>query len=174
MAGLVATEMMIAGYIGVARNVYALVHGLTPAADMGWGNSWQTNIDGACGEMFVAKTLGMHWCPLIGDIRADDVGPYQVRTNGSRKWTDTILRPASETCKGDYPDRPYIAVLALAVPSEFEIMGWIWGRDGMAEQWLRKGSETDKRPPAYFVPRAALRPMSELPTVEQTLAERAP
>lgn len=155
---------MIASYIGAARNVYAIARNLVPGAGVGMVDTWTVNVEGAQGELAVAKLLDIYWCPRIGDTKADDVGPYQVRTNCSRKWTDTVLRPK------DRDDRIFIGVLALD-PPEFEIMGWIWAHEAKQEQWLSNGAEG--RPKCWFVPRPALKPMERLPTVAQLIAEAA-
>lgn len=171
MIRLTSTELMIAGYVGCGRYVSALAKNWQHAHGAGPDDAWTKNIEGAAGELAVAKALGIYWLPVIGNPDADDVGPYQVRTNNSRRFDDTILRPASETYKGDRPDRVFIGVLSFT--PDYEIMGWIWGRDGMQERWLRKGSENDTRPAAYFVPRQALNSMETLPSVAELLAEEA-
>lgn len=148
-----ATELMVAAYIGSARNVQSTLGGAKPSAGMSMSNSWTANIEGAQGEMAVAKYLGRYWVPKVGDRYNGDVGPYEVRTNGSRKHDDTCLRP------DDFDDRVYIGVLSFM--PEFEIIGWIWGRDGMAERWLRDGERG--RPKCFYVPRSALQPLELLP-----------
>ena len=150
---LTTSELMVAAYVGSARNVQSLMQGWTPAAGVGLCNTWTPNIEGAAGEMAVAKGLGMYWRPIIGDNHSDDVGPYQVRTNVSRKHDDLCLRPR------DRIDRVFIGVLSFL--PEFEIVGWITGGDGKQDCWLRDGSAD--RPQCYYVPRAALAPMSSLP-----------
>lgn len=162
MIRLNSTELMVAAYLGSGRNVYAM-NRLTPGAGQRHAD-WAADIEGAAGELAVAKALGIFWLPQIGDYKAEgDVGPYQVRCNMSRRLDDTILRP------GDKPDAVYIGVLSLL--PDVDVMGWIWGRDGMSEQYLRDGAPG--RPPCFFVPRAALRPLSELPTISELMREAA-
>lgn len=146
-------EVLTAAYIGTMRNVQSLRGNWTPGADVGVDNSWTPNIEGAAGEMAVAKYLGMYWSGAVGDPQADDVGPFQVRTNASRKYDDLILRPR------DKPERIYISVLSFL--PQFTICGWIGGAEGKQEKWLRDG--TAGRPPCFFVPRTSLKPMSLLP-----------
>jgi hypothetical protein len=150
---LSSTELMVMAYIGCARNVQSLFKERTPGAGVGDANSWTLNVEGAGGEMATAKALNIYWLPVIGDIRADDVGPYQVRTNISRKYDDLCLRP------GDRDDRIFIGVLSF-VP-EFVICGWILAGEGKKQEWLRDGAPD--RPPCYYVPRKALAPMETLP-----------
>lgn len=141
-------EVLLAANVGVLRNVQSLKLG---RKRIGNDDTWDCNIEGACGEMAVAKNFGNFWSGAIGNIDADDVGTYQVKTNTSRKWDDLILR------KWNKPDRIYIGVLSF-LPS-FTITGWIYGEEGMQEKYYRDG-----RPgmPAYFVPRSVLRPLDTL------------
>lgn len=151
---LTTTELMVAGYIGTARNVQSsVVVGRDPGVGLRQDDNWTKNIEGAAGEMAVAKLLGIYWMPRIGDIQADDVGPYQVRTNASRRLDDMALHDK------DRDDRAFISVLSF-VP-DFHILGWIMAKDGKQASWSRVG--TPGRPPCYFVPRSALHPMSDLP-----------
>jgi hypothetical protein len=153
---LTQTELMVAAYVGSGRNVQCLTREYTPGAGVGVVNTWTPNIEGAGGEMATAKALGIYYEPIIGNLHADDVGPYQVRTNMSRRYDDTCLRPR------DKPDRVYIGVLSFC--PEFELIGWIWGVDGKLDEWLRPGDPG--RPPCFYVPRKKLLPMRELPTPE--------
>ncbi len=160
---LTATEMMVAAYVGAARNVQSLTQEWRPAAGVGVANTWTPNIEGAAGELAVAKALGIYWQPIIGNNHADDVGPYQVRTNISRKYDDLCLRPK------DREDRIFISVLSF-MPT-MEIVGWIEGSEGKRERWLRDGSAD--RPKCFYVPRNALRPMADLPMREREAKRRA-
>jgi hypothetical protein len=147
------TEVLVAASVGCMRNVQCLRGKWQPGAAQGLHNTWTPNIEGAAGEAAVAKHLDLFWCGAVGDVKADDVGSYQVRTNTSRKLDDLILRPQ------DRDDRIYISVLSFL--PEFIICGWITGADGKQAEWLRNGSSD--RPPCYFVPRSALHPLATLP-----------
>lgn len=158
------TEMMVASYVGSARNVQSLKQNWEPAAGVGTSNTWTPNVEGAAGEMAVAKALGVYWQPIVGNNLADDVGPYQVRTNISRKHDDLCLRPK------DRADRIYISVLSFA--PEFHILGWIDGESGKDQKWYRDG--TIGRPKCFYVPKDALRAMRDLSIVKaSSLAEAA-
>lgn len=150
-------EMLIAAHVGSMRNVQSMKLGRGRIASVthqfgGMDFAWSSNIEGAAGEMVVAKHLDRYWAGAIGDIHADDVGPYQVKTNTSRKWDDLIIR------KWNKPERVYISVLSF-VPS-FVITGWIWGADVMKDEYYREGT---LGMPAYFIPRSLLKKMSDLP-----------
>jgi hypothetical protein len=163
-------EMLLAANVGVMRNVQNLKLGqgridgqarqlggmdYTQARQFGGMDyTWSTHIEGAAGEMAVAKYLGRFWSGAIGFIKADDVGPYQVKTNTSRKWDDLILREWND------PAKIYISVLSF-VP-KFVIAGWVLGSEGMKKEFHREGTPGM---PAYFVPRLSLHPMSDLPAL---------
>ena len=153
-------EVMIGASVGTMRKVHAMKAGLGSADGHNQGD-WNSEIDGACGELAVAKWLGLYWSGTVGETKAPDVGPYEVRTNGSRKYTDTILRPRKV-----HGDRVYIAVLGFL--PVFEIIGWIYARDGMQPQWFRNGSPD--RPKAWFVPQTALLPLDMLPPDPKAIA----
>lgn len=110
---------------------------------------WTAHIEGACGELVVAKALNRHWSGNIGDLEADDVGPYQVRTT-------TYIGPNAKTRihKGDADHKRFVGVSGR-MPN-YEILGWIVARDGKREEWW--DDPTHENRPAYFVPRTALNP----------------
>jgi hypothetical protein len=159
-------EMLIAANIGCMRNVQSLKLGRTRTDALthpfgGMDYAWSSNIEGAAGEMAVAKHLGLFWSGNVGDLGSDDVAGYQVKTNTSRKWDDLILR------KRNRPDRVYISVLSFIAPApgvaKFIITGWINGVDAMQEKYWREGLPGM---PAFFVPRSVLQPLDTLPPVD--------
>lgn len=146
-------EILLAASVGSMRNVQSLKCGRNPGNGCGVDNTWTLNIEGAAGEMAVAKYAGAFWSGAIGDLAASDVtGPrYQVKTNTSRRYDDLILRQSD-------PDE-FQYVLVLSFLPDFVICGWLYGHEGKQTQWLRDG--TPGRP-AFFVPRAVLRPIDQL------------
>jgi hypothetical protein len=145
-------EVVVAAQVGCMRNIQSLRANRPPGNGLGVDNTWTVNIEGAAGEMAAAKHLGVFWSGAIGDLKADDAGPYQVKTNTSRKFDDLILRHT------DADDRYYLLVLSFL--PEFELCGWIYGKDGKQAKWLRDGTPGRT---AFFVPRAALHPLHSLP-----------
>lgn len=114
-------------------------------------DGWGCHIEGACGELAVAKCLNKFWSGQIGDIKAGDVGDVEVRTTVADN-NRLIIHP------GDPDHRPFI--LVIGKPRTYRIAGWIMGRDGKRPEYW-----TDPKTgrPAFFVPQAALRPIAELP-----------
>jgi hypothetical protein len=105
---------------------------------------WQYHIEGALGELAFAKFIGAFWSGSMGDLRADDVQTWQVRTR-SLHYGQLILHPH------DPDDRRFVLVRGV-VPA-FTIVGWILGADGKRpEFWADPAGGR----PAFFVPETAL------------------
>jgi|ERR1700677_1913020 len=148
---LVAAEMTIAAMVGVMRQVTNLRDGRKDAHGASLSGGWQIHIEGACSEYAVAKYLGLFWNGNLGNLKADDVGPFQVRSTEHANGR-LILH------KGDPGDRLYVLVTGRC-PS-YVLQGWISGADGQNEEYW---TDPQGGRPAYFVPTKALRPMSEFP-----------
>lgn len=116
------------------------------------GDGWSEHIEGACGECATAKHLGVYWDGGVNTFSSPDVGKYHVRTR-SRHDYELIVRPES-----DKDEDIFICVTGRC--PEYRIRGWIAAKDAKKPEYLR---EHGGRPPAFFVPHSALRPMSELP-----------
>lgn len=146
-------DILAAAYVGLLRQYTAAMNNRAGVGGQPYENGWSNHIEGALGEFVVAKYLGVFWKPNIGVLDDDDVGPYQVRTNSSRKGEDLAIRPK------DKPHRVYISVLSLL--PEFIICGWVYGHEGKRDEYIGPGSAG--RPPLFWVPRKMLHPMAELP-----------
>lgn len=115
------------------------------------GDAWAVHIEGACGEMAVAKLLNRYWCGNLGDLDAADVGKLQVRTRSKHSY-ELILHPA------DADEDAWILVTGIA--PEYRVHGWVTGVEGKKEEYWKDPAGGR---PAFFVPQDALRPMGELP-----------
>ena len=147
-------EITLGAHVGIMRNVHRKRADMRNDTQRPERNAWTGEIEGAQAELAVAQHLGVFWSGTVGKPGAPhDVGTYQVRCNSSRRWDDTLLRPE------DKPDRVYISVLSFM--PEFHIIGWVWGADGMREEWLHRGDPD--RPPCYFVPRDRIQLLKTLP-----------
>lgn len=114
------------------------------------GLGWSEHIEGACGEMALAKCLGIYWDGSVNSFKSEDLPGIQIKTR-SREDYELIVRPA------DSRESAYVLVTGKC-PS-YEIKGWIRGDDAMKDEWLQSHGG---RPPAYFVPHLALRPLGTL------------
>lgn len=115
------------------------------------GSGWNEHIEGACGELAVAKALNIYWAGGIDTFSKPDIGAnLQVRTRSKDNY-DLIVRP-----KDSDED---IFILVTGKCPKYRIRGFVKGADAKQPQWLQ---DYGGRPPAYFIPPNHLRPLSEL------------
>lgn len=113
----------------------------------GLENAWQNDIEGACGELALAKALGLFWSD--GEFQGDDAGHYQVRTT-RREDGHLIIYTTDDDAK------QYVLVVGCA--GTYRIAGWCFGRDAKPYP-DGKGQRNNS---SHWVPQSALRPMAEL------------
>jgi len=141
---LTPAEMLIAAQVGIQRQVQNLKNGAKPAYGAGRDNDWQLNIEGALGEMALAKFLGVYWDGK-GEMRDPDVGNVDVRTT-PKPNNRLILHTA------DPDDRRFY--LLTGYNGEYIVRGSIMGWEGKHDKyWTDPGTGR----PAYFVPQQALK-----------------
>ena len=104
---------------------------------------WQAHIEGALGEMALAKHLRIYW-PGKGELTDPDVGPLEVRTT-PYEHGKLILHPSD----GD----DSIFWLLTGFNGTYNVRGWISGRDGKRDIYW---SDPVGGRPAFFVPQDAL------------------
>lgn len=149
---LTLAEVAMASEIGRLRQLAALKakradqHGFT-------GEGWSEHIEGACGELAVAKALGRYWDGSINTFQADDLPGLQVRTRSAHHY-DLLVRPQ------DKDTALWIHVTGRC--PTYVVHGWLPGHEAKRPEYLQTHGG---RPPAYFVPASALRPLTELPGV---------
>jgi len=150
---LAPNEMTTAALVGASRALESKTRGLKDRHGFS-GGCWETQIEGAAGEMAAAKAMGLYWDGSVNAFRKPDLPGIQVRTRSQHGY-DLIVRP------DDSPDDLY--VLVTGKMPEYQIHGWIRGSDAMQDRWLKEHGD---RPPAYFVPQDALQPIETLPPRE--------
>ena len=150
---LTGFELFQAAMVGAKRYIESLRMDLPqrPGFRPGEVNRMDVDFEGACGELAVAKALGMYWGGTVNTFQSGgDLGNgIEVRTT---RFHCLIIRPK------DKDDVPYVLVKGQA--PHYEIAGWMLGRDGKQEKYLK--TFDPEKPPAYFVPRKDLRPIEEL------------
>lgn len=145
-------EMNMGARGGVDRNIDGIFSNRQHAHGAALDCAWQNNIEGALGEVAFAKWSGIYWSGNFRDLRADDVGDFQVRTADNHR-KKLILHP---------PDRDNrIFVLLTGIAPRFYIRGWIEGRDGKLQRYW--GDPTGQNRFAFWVPVADLYPMADCP-----------
>lgn len=123
-------------------------------------NRWDDEIEGASGEVAVAKAFGMYWDGSVNNFHnRPDLGPHEVRTT-------TLSDGSLIYRRHEPPDLKYILVVGRS--PVYTIIGWLTGHEAMAnDQWLRNPGG---RRPAWFVPQHALHPVhAATPTVLEQL-----
>jgi hypothetical protein len=113
--------------------------------------AWSNHIEGACGELAVAKLLNIYWPASVDTfLEVPDVGCLEVRTRRQDTY-DLLVRDQ------DSDDRIYVHVTGV-IPV-FTVWGWMWGGEAKHDRWKRSYAE---RPDAYFIPSKHLKPMRKL------------
>ena len=143
-------EVLLAAHVGVARRVDSLRNNRKPAYGCTIEGAWDRDIEGACGEIAVAKALGIYWSGMGGDLKVD-VGPYQVRQTGRANGCLLLHHK-------DDDDKQFI--LVTGHPPRMRIAGWIFAGDGKRKQWRK--DPTGEGRPAWFVPQSALKDFATL------------
>ena len=140
---LTATEIMQGALIGVMRQVQNLGKGRKHAHKAS-GNDWQMHVEGALGEMALAKHLSIYYGG-VGVLRGDDVGEYQVRTTAGAN-NRLILHK-------DDPEDKWFWLLTGA-NGEYTVRGKILGLNGMKPEYWKDPTGEGRH--AYFIPQSEL------------------
>lgn len=145
-------EIRFAAQVGLERNLQAMREGKTPSAAFSTRDGeWEIHVRGACGEMALAKALNRYWSGSINRYGSSgDVGRIEVRTR-SRHDYDLLIRP------GDADGSRFVLVTGTA--PDYLVHGWYLAGEAKQDKWLANHGD---RTPAYFVPRASLKPIETL------------
>ena len=150
-------EIMHAATAGVARNVTA-IRDARPLEDGRYDTGFGRHVDGAIGELAVAKHLGLYWQPAVGtlDTKTGDVAGIQVKSQVPKRWGNhLIVRP--------HDPEEFVYVLAILRLPDVEIVGKIGGwLAKIPEHWRERDPQKGVHRAAYFVPTTALGPLDEL------------
>jgi hypothetical protein len=143
-------ELMMGAYVGISRQASSLARKLR--SKMPVDNPWQIHVEGALGEVAVAKALNLYWDGSVDTWKAPDIGDHiQVRCR-SKEGDALIVRD------GDSDTEVFILVTGQA--PKYTVRGWLTGAEAKQEKWI---SNPGGRGAAFFVPQSELRPLSELP-----------
>lgn len=147
---LTPSEIYQAATCGMQRNIRALTRGY----DRGWAhmNPWASHIEGAAGELAVAKALGVYWPASLTSFKGADIqiqgGEIEVKLNLTRPDDGDLM---VHTTSDVEPHRIYISVLGT-IPT-FRVMGWIFGWQLLRPEFLKTLKDGGNR---YVVPPSAL------------------
>lgn len=146
-------EVDLATFIGNKRYEEAILqnkrdsHGFNKSQE----EARKIHIDGACGELAFAKAMNLYYSGSINTYKSGgDVGDIQVRTRSKHSF-DLIIRNNDSDSN--------IFVLVTGKDSNYIIHGWILAKDAKQKEYVQNYGG---RPPAYFIPKNKLNPLSSL------------
>lgn len=152
-------ELIAAANTGVLRRISSLKNNITDQMYSRDANPWQIDIEGACAEVACAKALGVYFSYGVNTFSLPDVGKrVQVR------YTEN---PNNCLIIRDRDGDDDIFILVVGSAPKYTVCGWTYGKDGKNKEFLKDANNIHK--PAYFIPRKALRPISELETHETSI-----
>lgn len=143
-------EAAMASEVGRMRHLASIKAGLQDAHGC-TSEGWSEHIEGACGEMAVAKMLGIYWDGSVNTFKSNDLPGLQIRTRSKDDY-DLIVR------KHDADDSIFVLVTGRC-PS-YTVRGWARAGDVKKQEFER---DYGGRAPAWFVPQSALHPIDTLP-----------
>ena len=140
---LTPAEMLSGAIVGIMRQVENLKLERYPTHGAKATMLWQIHVEGALGEIALAKYLGVYWTGK-GGLREPDVGVVDVRTRSKHHY-ELILH------ENDPSDRKFY--LLTGSYGKYKVHGWIMGKEGKNPDFW--GDPAGGRA-AYFVPHSAL------------------
>lgn len=146
---LTGFELSLAAPVGVRRHIDCLVNGRRQAAAaVDPVGNWQQEVEGACGELAVAKVLGRYWSGSVNTFKmGGDVGDVQVRTR-SRHEYDLIVRDRDR-------DADWFVLVTGTAP-RYRVHGYIQGEAAKQPHYRKNFGGHGE---AFFVPQADLTPL---------------
>ena len=146
-------EAMQAVVAGAFRRIASLKNGLRNqhGFDDEEHDGWGVDIEGAAGEMAVAKFFDQYYVPTLNTFKSmrDSCG-CEIRT--TKKHSNRLIVREKD-------DDSHIYILVTGQIPTFRIRGWMYGREAKQEKWVEG---PNGRSPAWFIPSEELRPMEEL------------
>jgi len=152
---LTPTEFLQAALIGMLRLLKNKLRGrFNSYGSENNPDRWGDHIEGACGEMAVAKFFNVFWSGNMDDFLAVDVNIerflIEVRTVDVEKKR-LRLHPKDDDNR--------VCILVMGKAPKFKIKGWILAKDGKQDKyWEDPGTGR----PAFFVPQSELKSIEEL------------
>jgi hypothetical protein len=157
------SEVLMASDVGRMRQISAIQKHLPQRHGASEENTWQIHIEGAIGELVVAKLLGVHWNGSINTFkRGADVGRFQIRTRSSHAF-DLIVRPND--------DFTAIWILVTGFGFLYRVRGWCPGGEVKERGTLE--DKGNRQAPAWWVKANRLEPIETLPGYEEVLCRIA-
>ncbi len=150
-------EVSVAVHISGLRHTESMRKGLKDR--FGYqGRDLHDNLYGVLGELAFAKATELYFPMTVNTFKDADVGSnWQVRTVGSNKNRDLILRPKDSI-------EHYYALVEVVKKESYSclIHGWVQGADGMKDEYLTDFGYKD-RPLVWKVPQNRLKQPHQMP-----------
>jgi len=143
-------ELDMACNVGLRRHLSAITANRKPQHGIDPDDCWRAHIEGACGELAVAKFLNRYWDGSVDTFRRQaDFPGAEIRTRSKHTY-DLIVR------EDDDPNKTFVLVTGVA--PNYWIRGWIRGHDARRDEWRQTYGG---RPEAWFVPAKFLKSFKE-------------
>ena len=142
-------EMLYASNVGTIRHYEAEMAGRRPTHGMEKSDKdfLTAHIQGAIGELLVAKTRDRYFMPTVNTFKAADLGKnIQVRFRREHNW-DMVIR--------DNDDPEHIFVHVTGKGPTYCIRGWAYAKNVMLPQYRANHGGYRE---SWFVPELALKP----------------
>ena len=138
-----SAEIQMASQQATLRIIHCLQDGAKHRYGAKDTETWQMGIEGAMGEMVIAKHFGIYWGK--GSYGTDDVGPYEVRQT-HHAHGKLIVHPDDKDEKRYY--------LVTGILGNYVIRGYMFAKDAKQQKYWSDPQGTNR--PAFFVPQSDL------------------
>lgn len=152
---LTADEWASAVFVAALRQHHSLHRNSADSLyEKPWMDQFNIHVLGACGEIAVAKALGLHWGGTVNAYKTKpDVEPDIEVRHRTKSYYDLIVR------KDDPDDRRYFLTIGEASElPKISLVGWISGAEAKQDRWLARHGGWKE---AYFVPQGELNGVGE-------------
>lgn len=152
MIELSVEEMGICAQGGAIRVANNIVNGLAKMPNNCPDDEvWHDAVEGAMGEMAVAKTLGIEWS--VGTKGGLDVGQFDVRQTKYPKGQLLLQKW----------DKNRVNILVTGQFGKYKVIGYLYNPYGMVPKYWRGDIER----PCYWIPQQDLIPFTTMENLEK-------
>lgn len=142
-------EMQQGIAVGTRRQLDSVMAGGAETWQSRNGPSWTEHIEGALGELAVARLCDVYWDGAINVFGAPDLPGVQIRTRRLHQY-ELIVRD-KESAGGRNDNTRYVLVTGRA--PVLHVRGWIWGHEAKQPEYRKAPGSGEE---AWFPPHSAL------------------
>lgn len=144
-------ECYLAAQVGASRHIKAMPYTKQDGNKRGLG--WDEDINGAGGELAVAKYFNIYWPGFDNDGKGCDIADFQIKTTHLHAGKLVVRNTENDN------DR---CILVIGSMPQYYIVGWITAKNARNTKYLYNPQNSDNtNKSAYFVPQADLLDMWE-------------